>query len=49
VGKFRDRKWGIFVILDMERFVRKAITLRRDLSDVNVYDSGIESPELRWP
>jgi hypothetical protein len=33
----------------VERFVRKAITLRRDLSDVNVYDSGIESPELRWP
>lgn len=33
----------------VELFVRKAITLRRDLSDVKVYDSGIEPPELRWP
>jgi hypothetical protein len=33
----------------VERFVRKTVTLRRDLSDVNVYDSGIKPAELRWP
>lgn len=29
--------------------VKRKITLRRDLSDVELYDSGVEPPELRWP
>jgi len=33
----------------VELFVGRAITLRRDLSDVRIYDGGVEPPELRWP
>jgi len=29
--------------------VTRRITLRRDLSDLKLYDSGVEPPELRWP
>jgi len=35
--------------LGSELVITKTITLRRDLKDVNVYDSGVEPPELRWP
>jgi hypothetical protein len=35
--------------LGSERLVMRTITLRRDLSDLRLYDSGIEPPELRWP
>lgn len=29
--------------------VTRRITLRRDLSELNLYDSGVDPPELRWP
>lgn len=32
-----------------ERFVAKKITLPLDLSEIQIYDSGIKPPELRWP
>lgn len=35
--------------LGVELGVTKVITLRRDLSDIKVYDSGLDPPELRWP
>lgn len=33
----------------VELFVGRTITFRRDLSDIMVYDSGVEPPKLRWP
>ena len=33
----------------VELLVTRTINLRRDLSDLRLYDSGVEPPELRWP
>jgi hypothetical protein len=33
----------------VELLVRRTIILRRNLSDVQIYDSGVEPPKLRWP
>lgn len=30
-------------------YVRRSITLNRDLADVKIYDSGTKPPRLRWP
>jgi len=35
--------------LGSELLVTTTITLRRDLSDLRLYDSGAQPPELRWP
>ncbi len=33
----------------VELLVMRKIRLQRDLSDLRLYDSGVEPPELRWP
>ena len=47
--KSPDRPKSKKLCLDSELLVTRKITLRRDLSDVKLYDSGVEPPELRWP
>lgn len=33
----------------LELLVKKTIRLKRDLSGLNLYDSGVDPPERRWP
>ncbi|MEX2105565.1 MAG: hypothetical protein WD810_01570 [Solirubrobacterales bacterium] len=33
----------------VELFVGREVTLRRDLSDVKIFDAGVSPPKLRWP
>lgn len=37
------------VCADVELFVSRTITLRRNVADIKLYDSGVEPPRLRWP
>jgi len=47
--KGSDRPSKGNLCLGSEMAITRTITLRRDLENVRVYDSGVEPPELRWP
>ena len=47
--KWPDRPSKGDLCLGSELLIMRTIVLRKDLEYVNVYDSGVEPPELRWP